>query len=480
MQYFLLFLVIITFPIVNMPKSYQVMGLGGKLYLYPMIAGFLVFAFEVIKFKIKLNPKICKYLLLLFIVQLAITFFGIYKFPYYKYIDILKNEKFILIANFFNIKLEDNLMFFEYIFMLLRSVKIVTLEFLSEWILAFWVFHLFQSDFNNGFRKIKKMFLLLALLLSIYAIPEILFFKFNMQIGYDILSKINPYLYDVGYYLNWYPPIVYPNHGLKSYCVEPGFLGLLSATILPFLFDFVFQNKRNILKYIFYTYFIMILFMTNSRGANVIIYFYSILMLLYSKLYGTFKKYIIMIILIGLGFLGAILSNENVLDSVNTYFTSNIETITSSTARSNGSRLNNIMSHLNVVKDNILFGTGIGLKDLYIADTISKSALNENELRMITDGIRNDGMFKYSYGNVNHYVYILTSYGLIGFSLYFFPILYLLYDIWKKRFYVNKKIGILTIALLLNLVAMMAGNTFSIIFLLGGLQYTIISKIKSK
>ena len=64
------------------------------------------------------------------------------------------------------------------------------------------------------------MFIALTVLLSIYAIPEILFFKFNIQLGYDILCKLTPYLYDPVAYLNWYPPIVYPNHGLKSYCIE--------------------------------------------------------------------------------------------------------------------------------------------------------------------------------------------------------------------------------------------------------------------
>lgn len=56
-----------------------------------------------------------------------------------------------------------------------------------------------------------------------------------------------------------------PNRGLKSYCVKPDFFGLLFATILPFLFDFVFQNKRNILKHIFYTRFITILYVTNLK-----------------------------------------------------------------------------------------------------------------------------------------------------------------------------------------------------------------------
>lgn len=279
LQYLMLFLIIITIPIIGLPKAYKIIGFGSKLYLYPLLLGLILFAFEIIKFKIKLNAKICKYFLLLIFTQLAITFYGILKFPYYSDINILTNENFILIANFFNIGFADNLTFFKYIVMFLRSVKIVISEFVVEWLLLFWVFHLFNNDFSNGFKKIRSMFILLAILLSIYAIPEVLLFKFNMQIGYDILCYLNPYLYDVGNYLNWYPPIIYPNHGLKSYCIEPGFMGLLAATILPFLFSFIFEYKKNILLYIFYSYFMMILFMTKSRTANVIIYIYSILFL---------------------------------------------------------------------------------------------------------------------------------------------------------------------------------------------------------
>lgn len=473
-QYIMLTLLIITLPIISLPKAYQIIGIGGKLYIYPLIAGLILFIIEKIKFRTKLNTKISKYLLLILIVQFVSTFYGLIKFPFYNDINIITNEKFAIIANILNISLEQDITFFKFIFMFIRSIKMVVMEFIPEWLLAFWVFHLFQNDFENGFRKIRSMFIILALLLSIYAVPEILYFKFNIQLGYDILCTLNPYLYDPVTYLNWYPPIVYPNHGLKSYCIEPGFIGLLAATILPFLFNFVFQYKENIMRYIFYTYFVMILFMTKSRGANVIIYLYASLMLFYSKFYESFRKYIIVIVLIGLGFCGAILSKENVFNSIELYFASNIETITSTTARSNGSRLNNILSHLNVVKEHPLLGTGMGLKDLYIEDTISERALKENELKMITDGIRKDGMFKYSYGNVNQYVYILTNYGLIGFCLYFFPVAYLLYKIWKTKVFVNKEIGILVIALLLNLAAMMTGSSFSGIFIIGGLLYTAI------
>lgn len=475
MQYFLLFLVIITFPIVNMPKSYQVVGLGGKLYLYPMIAGFLVFAIEIVKFKIKLNPKICKYLMLLFIVQLAITYYGILKFPYYSDINILTNDKFIMIVKFFNIQFNDNTIIFKYIVMFLRSVKIVIFEFVVEWLLLFWVFHLFNNDFSNGFKKIRSMFILLAILLSIYAIPEVLLFKFNMQIGYDILCYFNPYLYDVGNYLNWYPPIIYPNNGLKSYCIEPGFMGLLAATILPFLFSFIFEYKKNILLYIFYSYFMMILFMTKARTANVIIYIYSILFLCYSAFFRNLKKYALLILLTCMAFLGAVFEfssiDKNLSDSIDTYYTSNIDTIMSTTARSNGSRLNNILIHLNVFKDNLLFGTGPGLKDLYIVDSISGDALKEIELKVITEGIRSEGMFKYSYGNVNHYTYILTNYGLVGFTMYFLPFLFAVYKVWRSKAYVNKEIAVLLIALLLNLAAMMVGNPFSVVFIILGLLY---------
>lgn len=475
LQYLLLFFVIITLPIISMPKAHQVMGIGGKLYLYPIIAGLLVFAFEVIKFKIKFNSKPCKYLLLLLTAQFAITFYGIVKFPYYSDINVLTNEKIVLIANFLNIGLADNLMLFKYGFMFLRSVKILISEFIVEWLLLFWVFHLFQNDFSNGFKKIRSMFIILAILLSIYAIPEVLLFKFNMQIGYDILCYLNPYLYDVGNYLNWYPPIIYPNHGLKSYCLEPGFMGLLAATILPFLFSFIFQYKKNILLYIFYSYFMMILFMTKARTANIIIYFYSVLFLCYSAFFRNLKKYAVLILLTCIAFLGALFEfssiDKNLSDSIDTYYTSNIDTIISTTARSNGTRLNNIVIHLNVIKDNALFGTGPGLKDLYIVDSISGEALKDGELKAITEGILSEGIFKYSYGNVNHYIYILTNYGLVGFIMYFLPFLFAVYKIWRSKAYVNKEIAVLLIALLLNLAAMMVGNPFSVVFIILGLLY---------
>lgn len=475
LQYLMLLLMIVTIPIISMPKAYKILGFGSKLYLYPLLIGVILFIFEAIKFKNKLNLQICKYLLLLIFIQFTITFYGILKFPYYSDINILTNEKNVLIANFLNIGLADNLTLFKYVFMFLRSVKIVISEFIVEWLLLFWVFHLFQNDFSNGFKKIRSMFIILAILLSIYAIPEVLLFKFNMQIGYDILCYLNPYLYDVGNYLNWYPPIIYPNHGLKSYCIEPGFMGLLAATILPFLFSFIFQYKKNILLYIFYSYFMMILFMTKARTANVIIYIYSILFLCYSAFFRNLKKYALLILLTCMAFLGAVFEisdiDQNLFTLVDTYYTSNIDTIMSTTARSNGSRLNNILIHLNVFKDNLLFGTGPGLKDLYIVDSISGDALKEIELKAITEGIRSEGMFKYSYGNVNHYTYILTNYGLVGFTMYFLPFLFAVYKVWRSKAYVNKEIAVLLIALLLNLVAMMVGNPFSVVFIILGLLY---------
>lgn len=475
LQYLMLLLMIVTIPVISMPKAYKILGFGSKLYLYPLLIGVMLFIFEAIKFKTKLNLQICKYLLLLIFIQFTITFYGIVKFPYYSDINVLTNEKIVLIANFLNIGFADNLTLFKYGFMFLRSVKILISEFVVEWLLLFWVFHLFNNDFSNGFKKIRSMFIILAILLSIYAIPEVLLFKLNMQIGYDILFRFNPYLYDVGIHLNWYPPIIYPNHGLKSYCIEPGFMGLLAATILPFLYSFIFEYKKNILLYIFYSYFIMILFMSKARTANVIIYFYSVLFLCYSAFFRNLKKYAVLILLTCIAFLGAVFEfssiDKNLSDSIDTYYTSNIDTIISTTARSNGTRLNNIVIHLNVIKDNALFGTGSGLKDLYIVDSISGEALKDGELKAITEGILSEGIFKYSYGNVNHYIYILTNYGLVGFIMYFLPFLFAVYKIWRSKAYVNKEIAVLLIALLLNLAAMMVGNPFSVVFIILGLLY---------
>ena len=92
-------------------------------------------------------------------------------------------------------------------------------------------------------------------------------------------------------------------------------------------------------------------------------------------------------------------------------------------------------------------------------------------MKAITEGIRSEDIFKYSYGNVNHYTYILTNYGLVGFTMYFLPFLFAVYKVWRSKAYVNKEIAVLLIALLLNLVAMMAGNPFSVVFIILGLLY---------
>ena len=69
LQYLMLFLMIVTIPVISMPKAYQILGFGSKLYLYPLLMGVILFLFEVIKFKTKLNSQICKYLLLLIFIN---------------------------------------------------------------------------------------------------------------------------------------------------------------------------------------------------------------------------------------------------------------------------------------------------------------------------------------------------------------------------------------------------------------------------
>ena len=116
------------------------------------------------------------------------------------------------------------------------------MELLYTFCVSIWIIHLFSGNFIEGFDKLRRYILILAIALGIYAIPEILLFKFHMELGRDILSITNPFLYDVGQYLDWYPPLIWSNDQLRSYATEPSIFGFLAASIIPFSWSY-FKNR---------------------------------------------------------------------------------------------------------------------------------------------------------------------------------------------------------------------------------------------
>ena len=154
--------------------------------------------------------------------------------------------------------------------------------------------------------------------------------------------------------------------------------------------------------------------------------------------------------------------------------------ITSATARSNSSRLINIKNHLNVIALKPLLGTGMFYKDLYVRDNMVDNALNEPEINSITRGIEKEGVFKYSYGNVNHYVFITCSIGLLGLFIYLLPAIYIMHKSLKLGFHRNSVFISLLIAINTSLLAMNLGRPSVSFYIAVSMAYLFADYMKNK
>jgi hypothetical protein len=157
--------------------------------------------------------------------------------------------------------------------------------------------------------------------------------------------------------------------------------------------------------------------------------------------------------------------------TVQQYYEHNIKTIVDKNARSNGSRLINIQSHFNVICDHTFLGTGIGLKDLYVKDHLTDNALDNSEIRGITNKIEKIGILKSSYGNVNHFVYLATNEGIPGVFIFLIPCFYATYLLYKKRLFRSQYHSVLFIVLLGSLAGSMTGETLPTMYITLGLLY---------
>lgn len=488
-QCLFLALAVVASPIYSLPKSFQFGGIGGKLSCYFIILGLLFCMAEFFIYRFKIPKPVLRFLGILLLWNIFTEFVGLITYPYYSMINPAGSEKLSALIQFLDAHHFDVIsnVVIEAVWIGARAFKNTFIDFLYTFVVSAWVIHLFYENFNEGFNKIRKYILILAVALGVYAIPEILLFKFHMKIGLDILSITNPFLYDVGQYLDWYPPLIWSNEQLRSYSTEPSIFGFLAASIIPISWSY-FKNKIRWEYCSFYSYFIMLVFMTKSRTANAIVLYNGITLILLFFISKTKKIILLLFALSCVGF-GANIALNYVPDfqiskqpeqstqvekteNISGYYNDNMKTILEKDARSNGSRLINIKSHLNVVMEHPVLGVGRNLKEFYVKERLTPDAMDNEEIRSITKILNEKGALgPASYGNVNQYVFVLANTGMIGLFIYLLPVMYMSYEFIKKHLWYDDKTLILYIALVGNLLAQMAGEGTILLYIIGGLLY---------
>ena len=446
-QRIMLFVLIITLPLTTIPKAVQIPGLGSSLSDYFFVVGFLLIMYEFVKYKFVIDKRI-KYFFIIYVLwQIICLIHGLYIYQFNELLtlDQISKLEFILNKlNFFGIVIDELLAVKCWLF--IRFTKDIIFFNNEIFLVLFYIYHLYRSNFNKGFYDIRRAILCLILIMGIYSFIELLWLKLSLKSAAEILVMINPLLYDPVQAHGWWPPLLW-NNQLRSICQEPSFFGIISILSLPILWSYIFEDKKQRWIYLLIFYFLFMIFATNARTAIIVTGGEMFLLciscfIVRKKLY--IKKVISILLIAFLAFSANLIdyrpifnitdNNSSYLMSIEGYMESNVVSLTDKDARSNSARLSNLVANLNTIVEYPFFGVGTGLKDAYLDKNLpdfaydNKEVMNNWHRYMVEKGVLKSG-----YPTLNKYADVAVQNGIIGLLMYLSVAIYLLYNIFRYR-----------------------------------------------
>lgn len=438
----LLFSVVLCLPFSSIPRTITISLIGSNLVYYPLLLGLICFAYECWKEKQIDIP--CKYVMFCCICicwQCACTIVGILTYEYYYLIDIEQIPKLEVLTG---ILASHNIFIPEVAaiksWLLLRFIKDVLKNNILIFGCIFWIYHLYYCDWKKGFTNLRKAFLLLVGMLSCYSVIEIAYLQGN-GVALNVLSYINPFLYDVASDHGWWPRLLWAGQ-LRSMFAEPSFFGMVAAAIVPFLFSYILEKIQ--LKYlILYAFFVFMIFLTKARTATLL--FCGELILLISCLIGPFKahcfKIMVIVLCSAIAFIGSLLfipventSHSQETLKVSKYIEENVLSVQTG-QRSNTARYANTIATFQVGIDHPVFGVGEGLTSAYVGSNIPQWGNQNQEIKLWVRYLHKDGPLKAGFPILNQFAGILAKFGIVGFLLYIVPLVYLAVNFIRKKKY---------------------------------------------
>lgn len=474
---FTILFIMLSLPFVCIPLSWRFPVLGSVLFYYPIFV--ITILFLVFQKKDCQNFFLKKYILIGAIWGLLTLVNGILIYPYYGDLNIQEGRLFRIIQYCSFIDINSNLgkMFF----MIIRSAKIFLLDFICGPMIMYIVYNCFNClDSREQYKTYRKFVLILILVLMFFAIPEVLYYKFHWQFAREIMVIISGSIQDTSLKsLGWWPPLIwYPQ--LRSICTEPGLFGSLFGISVPFLLSYSLEYC-NIITLFLYCYYNAIAIMAQSRTAFclLVIHCFTVLsgVFVFSKANKNFWKILLYLFLgVFLGFFNFdAISNDAIsnLENVESYYYNTVESVVDSKSRSNPSRLINLKRTINVGLDHCLLGVGTGLKDNYIAEKITVEDCEIQEIKAFYQRVKEEGVLKSGFGNINQYADWFVAQGLIGLIYYLLPVFYLFYIVLRNHMFREERYLILCSSIIASLASMMVGGCNPFFFMTIGLCLSI-------
>ena len=382
---------------------------------------------------------------------------GLINFPYY---DLVPG------INYMNHKLEAIIQFIfnesvsEYTLSVIHFCFRVLKNSLTQLIFTFGfsylIFYWYKNRSETILKIVSKGSLISASLVVVFGVIELFYFG-GQQWALSVLTYIRPIVHAIEINNTLWPPLFWPELQLRSLFPEPSFLGIYTVITIPFLWNIIFTSKNK--KLVVYSSIIvmlleMITLLANSRTATVFLLIDHILLILVLCIKFRDKRFIIhavLVTLIGLfAFLGNIVYTSNVLytqnvltkdtknistqqvvNQISSYGENNITSLSKKSSRSNNQRYGVMKADLNIFIENPLLGIGQGLRTPYVLNHLDEDTLNNTEVKMWINNIKNKGLINISIPMLGEYTSRLSETGIISFVLFMAPILLLLFRLLK-------------------------------------------------
>lgn len=197
LEIILLQLLIIVLPLNGIPQRFSLPVLGGDLVNYICLLMIIALSYEYVKYKFSISKKAITFFAVFIIWQIICLSVGLITYEYNDLLTLDQISKLeVILAYASNFGIEINELVAIKCWLFLRFIKNIMLLNNIVFFVAFYIYHLYQSDFTKAFQDICKAVLVLVVIMGTYSFIELLWLKLDLDFAKRFLEFINPYLYD--------------------------------------------------------------------------------------------------------------------------------------------------------------------------------------------------------------------------------------------------------------------------------------------
>ena len=405
--------------------------------------------------------------------------------------QIEKLPKVIDILNNFGINTDAKIL--TVLWLIASTIKSVIFEAIYAFGGAYMIYCWYYNDWQSAFKILVKGVLLSLVVVFGYSFIEIFYLAGN-EIAKDILVKITPYFHEINNPASqWgtWPPVLWYNLQLRSIFAEPSYFGIFAGFSIPFLW-YCINNFKN--KLFFSAIFIVmsfLLFLTQARTATALLFGEMTLLLLtlvHFRQKFLLKTIFLIYLSVGIAFCSANYFINNYIDSVpkndkqtvsistvvknkqkaiksqtaqttkveekkaintqkvklkksenqktnikdSSYLDKNFNSIFTANQRSNSARYAYIKSAFRVGLDHPILGVGKGLTAAYMVNYFTDDEKKVGEVKRRIQRQNEVGILTAGMPILCEYARRFAETGIVGCIVYFAPLIYLLYRLFKK------------------------------------------------